>query len=83
MLLRKAVSSYEYIDSWEKLEETSLPHEKNFYSKSNSEDISDYNYEHAKKVWDVFEIKNVWEYYDFYVHTNTLLLADVLNEINA
>ena len=54
-----------------------------FYSKSNSEDNSDYNYEHAKKVQDVFEIKNVWEYYDFYVHTNTLLLADVFNEINA
>ena len=56
---------------------TSLSDKKDFYSKLNSEDISDYDYEHAKKIWDVFEIKNVGEYHDLYVQTDTLLLADV------
>ena len=32
MLLRKGVYLYEYIDSWEKLYETSLPPKKDFYS---------------------------------------------------
>ena len=77
LLLKKGVYPYEYMDSWEKFEETSLPDKKDFHSKLNSEDISDYDYEHAKKIWDVFEIKNVGEYHDLYVQTDTLLLADV------
>ena len=32
---------------------------------------------HAEKVWDVFEIRNLGEYHDLYVQTDTLLLADV------
>ena len=37
------------MNSWEKIEETSLPDKKDFHSKLISEDISDYDYEHAKK----------------------------------
>ena len=50
---------------------------KDFHSKLVSMNISDYDYEHAKKVWDAFEIKNVGEYHDLYVQIDTLLLADV------
>ena len=32
---------------------------------------------HAQKVWNVSEIKNRGEYYDLYVQSDTLLLADV------
>ena len=28
-------------------------------------------------MWDVFEIKNLGDYHDLYVQTDTLLLADV------
>ena len=50
---------------------------KAFYSKLNSEDITDKDYAHAQKVWKVFEIKNQGEYHDLYVQCDTLLLADV------
>ena len=65
------------MDSWERFNETSLPPKKSFYSELNLEDISDKDYLHAQKVWDVFEIRNLGEYHDLYVQTDTLLLADV------
>ena len=77
MLLRKGVYPYEYMDSWEDFDETSLLDKKAFYSKLNLEDISDRDYEHAQKVWEVFEIKHLSGYHDLYVQSNTLLLADV------
>ena len=77
MLLRKGVYPYEYMDSWERFDETSLPDKEAFYSKLNLENITDKDYEHVQKVWEVFEIKNVGEYHDLYVQSNTLLLADV------
>ena len=32
---------------------------------------------HAQKVWEVFRIKNLGEYHDLYVQSDTLLLVDV------
>ena len=65
------------MDSWERFNEPSLPPKKGFYSELNLEDIKDEDYEHAKKVWEVFEIKNLGEYHDLYAQNDTLLLADV------
>ena len=80
MLLRKGVYPYEYMDSWEKFNENALPPKKDFYSNSNLEDISDEDYKHAQKVWDVFEIKNLGEYHDLYVQSDTLLLSDIFED---
>ena len=77
MLLRKGVYPYEYMDSWEKFDENTLSPKEAFYSNLNLEDISDEDYAHAQKVWDVFEINNLGEYHDLYVQSDTLLLADV------
>ena len=38
---------YEYIDGWEKFEETTLPPKKAFYSKLSMRGISDEDYAHA------------------------------------
>ena len=62
MLLWKGVYPCEYIDSWEKFDETTLPPKETLYSNLNLEDISDEDYEHVQKVWDVFEIKKVLKY---------------------
>ena len=41
------------------------------------EDITDADYAHAKRVCKDLEIKNLGEYHDLYVQSDTLLLADV------
>ena len=39
--------------------------------------FSDEDYAHAQKVWDVFEIRNLGEYHELYIQSDTLLPADV------
>ena len=77
LLLRKRVYPYEYMDSWERFNETSLPDKKAFYSELNLEDITDKDYAHAQKVFEEFKLKNLGDYHDLYVQSDTLLLADV------
>ena len=48
-----------------------------FYSHLNMEDIIDADCTYIKIVYKHFEINNLGEYHDFYVQSNTLLLADV------
>ena len=72
LLLRKGVYPYEYMDSWERFDETSLPDKEAFYSELNLEGITDKDYNHAQKIWKVFEINNLGEYNDLYVQTDTL-----------
>ena len=50
------------MDTWERLSE---------------EGISNIDYVHSQKVWEVFEMKNLGEYHDLHVQSHTLLLADV------
>ena len=76
-MLGKGIYPYEYIDSWKKFNENTIPPKEAFYSELNLEGISDADYEHVKKVWEAFEIKNLGECHDLYVQCDTLLLVDV------
>ena len=49
---------------------------KNFCSHLNMEDITDADYGSAKRVREDFEIRNLVEYLDLYIQSNTLLLVD-------
>ena len=40
------------------------------------EDLTDLYYNHAERVCNDFEIKNLGEYHDWYLKSNTLLLVD-------
>ena len=71
------VYPYEYMDSWERFDETSLPDKKSFYSELYLEDITDKDYAHAQNVFEELKLKILGDYRDFYVQSDTLLLADV------
>lgn len=74
---RKGVLCYDYIDSWQKLDETALPAKHEFYSKLNESHITDEEYDFALKIWQKFNIKTIGMYSDLYLKTDILLLADV------
>ena len=65
------------MDSWERFDETSLPDKEAFYSCLNMEDITDVDYRHAKNVFNGVAPKNLGDYHDLYVQSDTLLLAHV------
>ena len=77
LLLRKGFYPYENMDDWENFNKTILPEKEEFYSNMNMEDTTETDYMHAKRACRDFEIKNLGEYYDLYLKSNTLLLTDV------
>ena len=77
LLVRKGIYPYEYMDSWDRFKETSLPPASSFYSNLNMSGVSDEDYEHARKIWRQFDISNLGEYHDLYLQTDVILLANV------
>ena len=59
LLLRKGIYPYEYIDSWQRFDKTSLPDKEAFYSNLNMKDITDVGYRHGKKVFKKFKLKHL------------------------
>ena len=77
LLLRKGVNPYEYMDNWERFDETLFPSKESFYSNLNMENIDDIDYRHCNNVFKRFKLKNLGEYHDLYIQSDTLLSADV------
>ena len=77
LLIRKGVYPYEYMDSWERFDETKLPSIENFYSSLSASSISPEDYNHAIKVWKTFKCKTLGDYHDLYLKTDVNLLTDV------
>ena len=65
------------MDDWEKFSKISLSEKEDFYSNLNMEYITDADYVHTERVCKDFEMKNLAEYHDLYVQSDTSLLADV------
>ena len=80
LLTRKGVYPYEYMDSWDRFNETRLPPIDKFYSKLNGIGINEDDYKHENNVWSVFNIQNLGEYHHLYLRTDMVLLANAFEE---
>ena len=69
------------MDSWERFDETSLPDKEAFYSSLKMENITDVDHRHEKRVFKSLNNNNLGDCYDLYVRSDTLLLADVFENI--
>ena len=77
LLLRKGVYPYEYMTDFNKFNNIELPPKEAFYSSLNMEDITIVYYRHAKRVFKNLNNKNLGDYHDLFVQSDTLLQADV------
>ena len=65
------------MDGWERFDETSLTDKKAFYSILNINNIKDVDYRNAQKNFEELKIKNLGDYHDLYVQSDSLLLTSV------
>ena len=69
------------MDKWERFDKTSLPNTENFYRSLNMEGITYVDYRHAKRKFKIFNNKNIGEYLNLYIQSDTILLADVFENL--
>ena len=77
LLTRKGVYPYEYMNSWDRFEETQLPSINAFYRNLNMSSIREDDYKHAQRVWEEFGIRDLGDYHDLYLRTDAVLQANV------
>ena len=77
LMSQKGVYPYDFMDSFEKFNQTELPTKDQFHSILNDQHITDDEYDHANKVWNTLMIKTMGEYHDLYLVSDLLLLTDV------
>ena len=77
LMSQKGVYPYDYMDSFDRFDEQTLPAKKEFYSIMNDQHILDEDYNHAQNVWKTFKLTNMGEYHDLYLKSDVLLLADI------
>ena len=61
LMSQKGVYPHDFMDSFERFNQTELPSKDQFYSILNDQQITDDEYDHAKKVWKTFKIKTIGE----------------------
>jgi hypothetical protein len=80
LLVQKGVFPYSYIDSFEKLNETTFPPLEAFYDDLKDQALERKDYERGLKVWETFRCKSVREYMELYLTCDVLLLAECFEE---
>ena len=78
LLLQKEPMFYNLVDSFESLSTPTIPKLEDIYNELTSDLMSVEDYNHMKKLWTTFEIKNWKMYYELYNILDATLLSDVL-----
>lgn len=80
LLSEKGFFPYSWLDCEEKFEVTTFPPKEAFFNDLSEENISDEDYNKAKRVFDHFHCENMGSYSDVYLVTDLLLLTDVYEQ---
>jgi len=78
-LSRKGVYPYEYMTSFQKFNETEFPDKKCFYNSLTSSEVDEEDYNYGKSIFKKY-CKNMGDYHDLYILTDTLLLLCVMDK---
>lgn len=82
ILKRKGAYPYSFATSIDKLyNKKELPSREEFKNHLTNEDISKFDYDFAKEVWQKFNCENMIEYTMIYLRTDVFLLADVVVDL--
>ena len=65
------------MDGRDRFDEICLPPRSAFYSSLAGEGITEEEYEHAKRVWEVCNCESLRDYHDRYLESDVYLLTDV------
>lgn len=77
LMTRKGVCPYDYLDSFEKFNDSKLPSKSDFYSKLNKSHINQSEYDFAQELWNKFDCKTLKDYLELYLKADVLGQADV------
>ena len=80
LIKKKGEFPYEWFDSEEKLNETQLPSQQEFYSELQKKSLSDEAYQHVLNVWEHFEFQTFQEYMEFYMCLDVVLLQCIFEK---
>ena len=79
LLIRKRVYSYEYMDSWDRFIEISLPPKEAFYNKLRAQALSDEEYAHAQNVCWTVGCKTILDYHHIDLKSMSTLLYSCIS----
>ena len=82
LLKKKGIFPNEYLNSFDRFNETSLPNKVLFYSTLRNSNVTDQDYEHAINVQNKFNMKTFGDYHDIYLKSDVLLLADIFENFS-
>ena len=75
LIRRKGVYPYDYMDNFDRFDETKLPSQDAFFSKLSGSPCSNSEYTHATRVWSAFGCRTMADYHDIYLQLVVLLVA--------
>ena len=74
---QKQFMCYDYIDSLDRVNETSLPPREAFYDSLHQKDLSPEDYDHVKHIWNITNCQTLGDYVKMYCEIDVGLLADI------